>query len=187
MHLSSGGFKELDGGGPTGFQRQDLLLKARAASAPGDVRGSVELKLGYGREQSHETYLGLSYADWERTPYRRYAASQDDLMRWDRTQAELFGDLTVGRTRVDTRGVDARLLAGVEQAERVRGRARTCATSSSTAGRTVGRAPRHPPRRSGQRDRDQDLLIGTNNRRYRSRGPVRAPRHDRAGEGRGPS
>lgn len=170
MHLSSGGFKELDGGGPTGFQRQDLLFKARAASAPGDVRGSVELKIGYGRERSHETYLGLSYADWERTPYRRYAASQDDLMRWDRTQAELFGDFAVGRTRVDA-------AAWTHGFSRVWSKLNGFAGGPDLRDLLVegGGGPSDGllDILRGEQDSataDQELLIGTNDRRYRSSG-----------------
>ena len=85
VHLHSDGFKELDGGGPTGFDRSEAMAKAFLA---GDTH-RVELKLGYAHERSNETYLGLTGSDLEATPYRRYAASQAGLMVWDRTQAEL--------------------------------------------------------------------------------------------------
>ncbi|MCB9742180.1 MAG: TonB-dependent receptor [Alphaproteobacteria bacterium] len=86
VHLTSDGFKELDNGGDTGFDRSEGMVKLRWMPNYNQV---VELKLGYAHEVSHETYLGLSYSDWEQTPYRRYAASQNGLMRWNRTQAEL--------------------------------------------------------------------------------------------------
>jgi Fe(3+) dicitrate transport protein len=95
-HLSSGGFKELDGGGPTGFDRQDVLLKTRLVGT-GDVRNAVELKLGYGREHANETYLGLTLEDFDATPYRRYAASALDVMDWQHTQESLSWDLSFGR------------------------------------------------------------------------------------------
>lgn len=94
-HLSSGGFKELDTGGPTGFVRQDVMAKALGVVA-GDVEHVVELALGYGREASDETYLGLTLADAERTPYRRYAASALDHMAWDHTEASLSWTLASG-------------------------------------------------------------------------------------------
>jgi Fe(3+) dicitrate transport protein len=95
-HLSSGGYKELDGGGPTGFERQDALAKGRL-EFNGDVwRNELELKLGYGRERSNETYLGLSAADFAENPYRRYAASQRDLMTWQHTQEALSWQLSNG-------------------------------------------------------------------------------------------
>ncbi|MDP2310404.1 MAG: sterol desaturase family protein, partial [Pseudomonadota bacterium] len=99
-HLSSGGFKELDGGGPTGFERQDLLAKARLnfdAIGDGEGENALELKLGYGREHSYETYLGLSQEDFLETPYRRYAASQADEMRWQHTQESLTWELSAAK------------------------------------------------------------------------------------------
>lgn len=97
-HLSTGGFKELDTGGPTGFERQDLMLKLRA----GAPRNRFDLKLGYGRERSDETYLGLSAEDFAETPYRRYAASDEDHMVWHHTEEELGWRLALGQ-RVDLR------------------------------------------------------------------------------------
>ncbi len=90
LQLSSGGFKQLDGGGPTGFRRNDVMLKARLSTAPlRAVQHALELKLGYGDEDSHETYLGLSEEDFRQRPYRRYRGSQLDHMQWHRTQAQL--------------------------------------------------------------------------------------------------
>lgn len=86
VHLRSDGFKELDTGGPTGFGRSELMLKSRL-----ELSGTqaLDLKLGYARERSDETYIGLSAGDLRATPYRRYAASDLGLMEWQRTQAEL--------------------------------------------------------------------------------------------------
>jgi Fe(3+) dicitrate transport protein len=80
-HLSTNGFKTLDTGGPTSVERQDLMLKGRIED--------FDLKLGWGREHSYETYLGLAGEDFETDPYRRYAASDGDEMSWQRSQAEL--------------------------------------------------------------------------------------------------
>jgi Fe(3+) dicitrate transport protein len=102
--LGTAGFKQLDGGGPTGFVRGDLMLKGRLATDPElSARHALELKLGYGGEDSNETYLGLHPDDFAQTPNRRYAASALDRMRWDRTQAELawtarFGERLQVRT-----------------------------------------------------------------------------------------
>lgn len=100
--LSSAGFKTLDSGGPTGFAREDLMLKGRLAADAGKRQHELELKLGYGRETSHETYLGLSVADFAENPYRRYVASNLDLMRWQRTQAELAWTVSGEGFRVRT-------------------------------------------------------------------------------------
>lgn len=86
-HLSSDGFKTLDSGGPTGFERQDLMLKGKLLFETDKSKHELELKLSYGRERSNETYLGLTAADFVATPYRRYDASQLDVMQWQRGQA----------------------------------------------------------------------------------------------------
>ena len=81
------GFKQLDGGGDTGFALQDYLGKLRFQSSPGTrVYQHLELKLGHTREDADETYLGLTDGDFRRTPLRRYAASQRD--RFEATHAQ---------------------------------------------------------------------------------------------------
>jgi Fe(3+) dicitrate transport protein len=85
VHLQSDGFKKLDGGGNTGFDKNEAMLKARFATE----RNELVLKLGFATERSNESYLGLSNADFALTPQRRYAASANDQMNWWRTQAEL--------------------------------------------------------------------------------------------------
>lgn len=87
--IQSNGFKELDGGGDTGFEKNDTMLKLgyrTPSSRP--VSHVIQLKGGFATERSNEDYLGLSDADFADTPYRRYAASQLGLMSWWRTQAE---------------------------------------------------------------------------------------------------
>lgn len=97
VHLQSDGFKQLDGGGNTGFDKNELMLKARYATDPSVwAHHEVQLKLGYSTERSNESYLGLSNEDFAKTPLRRYAATADDLMTWWRTQAELTHTLNLG-------------------------------------------------------------------------------------------
>jgi len=86
FHLGSKGFKELDTGGDTGFERSEFMLKSEWLAS---VDQRLELKLGYATEASNETYLGLSASDSESTPTRRYAASDLGRMEWQRTQVEL--------------------------------------------------------------------------------------------------
>lgn len=85
VHLQSDGFKKLDGGGNTGFDKNEAMLKARFATE----RNELTLKLGFSTERSNESYLGLSNADFAATPQRRYAASANDQMNWWRSQAAL--------------------------------------------------------------------------------------------------
>lgn len=97
VHLGTGGFKTLDDGAPTGFDRQEAMLKGFVGTDPERrVVHRLELKAGYARERSDETYLGLTRADFALTPYRRYAASALDVMRWQRSQAEVAWQVDVG-------------------------------------------------------------------------------------------
>ena len=77
MHLRTDGFKELDGGGDTGFQRNELMTKLRYIPAPGAaIYNEIELKLGLSNEDSNESYLGLTDEDFRANPLRRYGASK---------------------------------------------------------------------------------------------------------------
>ena len=81
------GFKSLDTGGSTGFDVEDYVGKVRLSSSPdASLYQEVTVKLGYKDEQSNETYLGLTDADFAADPFRRYAASQEDVMRNDHWQ-----------------------------------------------------------------------------------------------------
>lgn len=96
-HLSSDGFKDLDAGGDTGFERQDLLAKFSMETLPGaDRYQQWMLKLGYAEETSDETYLGLTDADFAENPTRRYSASQLDKMNWDHQLIQLRHTIELG-------------------------------------------------------------------------------------------
>jgi Fe(3+) dicitrate transport protein len=93
-HVESDGFKQLDGGGDTGFGRNDVRLKLRAQSDPNDaLYQSLEGVLGYETERSNETYLGLTDADFQANANRRYRASALDQMDWWRTNLRLTHSL----------------------------------------------------------------------------------------------
>lgn len=90
VHMQADGFKELDNGGDTGFKKNDLMLKLRFNSDPSaDVYHQFDIKLGYADEISDETYLGLTDADFDANPLRRYVISQYDLMDWTHKQASV--------------------------------------------------------------------------------------------------
>ncbi len=100
VHLRSDGFKELDGGGDTGFARNEVMVKGRWVPVPGAaMHNALELKLGLSTEESNETYLGLSDADLRANPRRRYGASRLDRMTWLRTQGTLRHVLDFGSGR----------------------------------------------------------------------------------------
>ncbi len=78
VHMGSDGFKKLDGGGDTGFEKNELLFKVGREIGV----GKLELRLGYADEVSDETYLGLTEADFRADHLRRYRASALDEMEW---------------------------------------------------------------------------------------------------------
>ncbi|MEZ4241667.1 MAG: TonB-dependent receptor [Myxococcota bacterium] len=103
VFLRTDGFKHLDDGGPTGFYQGEAMVKARVATDPAlRLRQALELKLGYAHQRSNETYLGLGVDDYAEDPYRRYAASANDVMRWNRTQLEVAWPVKVGEVDVRT-------------------------------------------------------------------------------------
>ena len=93
-HLdNAGGFKQIDGGGDSGYDKKDFLLKARI-NTDSDF-AALELKVSQTEELSHETYLGLTKADFEENPYRRYSASKNDQMDADHDQVTVTGVVKV--------------------------------------------------------------------------------------------
>lgn len=87
LNYRSNGFKELDNGGNTGFNRNDFVAKFRINSNPeARLRQSLNFKFQYSDEKSDETYLGLTQADYDLTPFRRYSATQKDVVNTDHLQ-----------------------------------------------------------------------------------------------------
>ncbi|MEM7217434.1 MAG: TonB-dependent receptor [Pseudomonadota bacterium] len=88
LHYSSDGFKDQDGGGPTGFERNDVNLKLGWRSD--DARAQqLTLKLGFADEDADETYLGLTDFDFSEDPNRRYRAAALDRFQSEHYQAHL--------------------------------------------------------------------------------------------------
>lgn len=79
------GFKELDRGGDTGYRISDTLGKLRLRGEAFGYAHTLEFSGSYAEQNSNETYLGLTDADFAANPYRRYNASQVDEMDWERT------------------------------------------------------------------------------------------------------
>ena len=74
------GFKELPvGDDNTGFEKNDVLVKFGHTFGENDAH-NIEFKAKYSEETSDETYMGLTDADYQQNPNRRYAASQNDEM-----------------------------------------------------------------------------------------------------------
>ncbi len=79
--LASNGFKQLDNGGNTGFDRRDMMGKLRWHNDKNSKRPqSVTLKFVNTTEIGNESYLGLTYQDYQKNHLRRYAATQKDKL-----------------------------------------------------------------------------------------------------------
>ena len=173
--IGNDGFKDLDGGGETGFDKSELMLKVRVNNdLLADVHHRLELKLGYSNERSYETYLGLTEEDFAATPYRRYAASQHGSMEWDRTQAKLVYTVLMGED------VELRLTGYRHDFDRSW---RKLNNFVASAGVSVAEVLADPTLRRHQRyfgiltgehdwtgDPAERLAIGTNQRDYVSQG-----------------
>ncbi|MEX1257017.1 MAG: TonB-dependent receptor [Gemmatimonadota bacterium] len=93
--VATDGFKELQGGGDTGYRLEDYLARLRANTrrdAP--TYQEVELKVGRVEQASDETYLGITDGDFQATPLLRYAGSRLDLMETEHDQLQLRHFLT---------------------------------------------------------------------------------------------
>ncbi|WP_396588126.1 TonB-dependent receptor family protein [Bermanella sp. R86510] len=82
LTMATTGFKELDSGRDTGFERNDVTFKT-TYDLGGVYNQTLKLKLGYASEDSDETYVGLTRDDFNTNPYRRYVSSDLDNMKWD--------------------------------------------------------------------------------------------------------
>ncbi len=80
------GFKELDGGGDTGYDKTDFMTKLRYSFSESHA---LEFKYSMTDELSDETYLGLTDADYSDNPLRRYRATALDEMDADHSQIML--------------------------------------------------------------------------------------------------
>ncbi len=95
--LRTDGYKELEGGGDTGFDTRDFLAKVRLNTDVNAPRyQELELKVGVTAHTADETYLGLTESDFRTTSLRRYAASQADLLETDHESLQLRYFLQAG-------------------------------------------------------------------------------------------
>ena len=87
LNYNSNGFKELDNGGNTGFDKNDLVAKFKVmTNSEAEVGQEFELKFQYADETSNETYLGLTQNDFNASPFRRYVGSEQDQMNTEHLQ-----------------------------------------------------------------------------------------------------
>ncbi|MFN3754924.1 TonB-dependent receptor family protein [Flavobacterium sp.] len=88
---NSDGFKTIDNSAKkTGFNGNDYVAKFRVNSNPdAKIYQSLTMKLQFSEEISNETYLGLTQADFDANPYRRYIGSNEDYIDTEHKQIML--------------------------------------------------------------------------------------------------
>ncbi len=110
VYYRSDGFHELKNGGDTGFDKRDVVAKLRWNSPlEAENYHQIDLKIGYSDEDSDQSYLGLTDADFRDEPERRYTAAERDRMVWDHQHFSLNhyfdpgGDFTIDTTLYERR------------------------------------------------------------------------------------
>lgn len=191
LFLRSDGFKKIDGGGDAGFTKVDLGYAFYLASNPRHrIRHEYWSRIAWASETSHETYLGIAPSDFRVDPWRRYQASVDDLMAWQRKSA-------VVRWRVAAPSWDVATTLYVAQLDRVWDK-----VNGFRSGRSVSEVLSNPDAGSnalfygiltGERapsTTDEQLLFGRNDRKFGNvglqvqagaRGELFGVKHDVAG------
>lgn len=90
FNYNSDGFKDLDGGGNTGFDKTDYSAKFRMnTNLDAKIYQSLLFKIQYSEEEANQSYLGLTDVDFEENPFRRYRASSEDIMNAEHQQYQL--------------------------------------------------------------------------------------------------
>ncbi len=92
---SNNGFKDLDStaendGDSTGFQKSEPMLKLSWESPEeAETYQRLEAKFGYSDIDADESYLGLTEADFDANPFRRYAATRFDNLQTENVRTSL--------------------------------------------------------------------------------------------------
>lgn len=80
LHEQSDGFRSLQGGGDTGFEVFEPMLKL-SWQPDSALKQRFEFKYGYTDFEADETYVGLTEEDLNDNPYHRYAGTKFDNMQ----------------------------------------------------------------------------------------------------------
>jgi Fe(3+) dicitrate transport protein len=92
VQSQSDGFKTIDGpvSGSTGYELEDYVAKLQLDSDPtASIYQSLRLKAGFTEQTSDTSYLGLTIEDFGLDPWRRYAASEGDVLDSEHEQYQL--------------------------------------------------------------------------------------------------
>ena len=96
LNFNSDGFKSLANNSNTGFDVNEITSKIRyTTSENAKLHQSVEFKFHYYDQISNETYLGLTDADFEKSPYMRYSGSEKDNMDAEHVQYVVTHELNL--------------------------------------------------------------------------------------------
>lgn len=92
------GFKRIgNSSADTGYDVEDYLGKLRLhTGADAEIQQSLEFKFSKTDNDSNETYLGLTQADFDADPYQRYAASALDNIDTEHEQYQLTHEIEFG-------------------------------------------------------------------------------------------
>lgn len=94
FNYQADGYKELNSGQDTGFDKTDIMGKFDIYLDK-EERHHLEFKAKYSEETSDETYLGLLDADYAANPLQRYSASQLDEMNTEHTHFSVHYDYII--------------------------------------------------------------------------------------------
>lgn len=90
----SDGYQAIDNSNTnTGLDVEDYT--AKFSYAPADSRHALEFKYQYAQQNSNQSYLGLTDADFKANPYRRYGVSQLDNIATEHNQVILRHEFTI--------------------------------------------------------------------------------------------
>jgi Fe(3+) dicitrate transport protein len=183
VKLRTDGFKQLDGGGDTGFDKNGVMLKLRASLDPSaEVHHQLDLKLAYSDEVSDETYTGLTDEDFAANPYRRYRGTQLDRMDWRHYQVQLAHTARFGAVDLVTTAYHHDLSRDWRKLDGFSGDA---LLSQVLANPDTGNNAVRYAVLTGAEDSDpsngaDDLLLGTNARDFVSQGVQLVARTDQS-------
>lgn len=166
MQYSADGFKELDNGGNTGFNKEDYLAKFRVNTNPdAPIYQSLTLKVAQASEVSNETYLGLTDEDFNANPLRRYAASANDVMTTEQDQISLTHFIEASSILdIHTTAYHNNFSRNWYKLDKVGGQSISAILNTTDQNDLLLGAIR------GDVDRDAGLAVKANNRAYFSRG-----------------
>ncbi len=186
MNHQADGFKQIDNAenslfdSDTGFVKNDALVKVNYQFSPTlfsyPTEQYIELKLGSANEDSNETYMGLTDADFAQTPYRRYAVSQVGNMDWQHEQVQLTHNLRTEQFNLTTRAYNntfSRAWRKVNGFNPTKNPATDRTLQDIIAAPENGINANYYQILTGEKDTEsvfEQVVVGTNDRSYYSRG-----------------